>query len=84
MKTTLFTLTTTAQIVYGPKVGSNWIYIRALGNDCYVGGSNVTDADGLKITNNETISLFIERSEVLYGVSKTGAHSIVVLEPSSE
>ena len=84
MKSTLKTLTTTRQVVYGPKVGSNWIYIRALGNDCYIGGSNVTDANGLKVTTNDTISLFIERGEVLYGVSKTGAHSLVVLEPSSE
>ena len=84
MKTTLKTLTETAQVVYGPKVGSNWIYIRALGNDCYIGGSNVTDANGLKVTTNDTISLFIERGEILYGVSKTGAHSLIVLEPSSE
>lgn len=84
MKTTLVTLTQTPQVAYGPKVGSNWIYIRALGNDCYIGGSNVTDANGLKITTNDTISLFIERGEVLYGISKTGSHSLVVLEPSSE
>jgi hypothetical protein len=83
MKSTLKTLTTTAQVVYGPKVGSNWIYIRALGNDCYIGGSDVTDTIGLKITTNETISLFIERGEILYGVSKTGSHSLVVLEPLS-
>jgi len=84
MKTTLVTLTETAQVVYGPKVGSNWIYIRALGNDCYIGGSNVTNANGLKVTTNDTISLFLERGEILYGVSKTGSHSLVVLEPSSE
>jgi hypothetical protein len=83
MKSTLKTLTTTAQVVYGPKVGSNWIYIRALGNDCYIGGSDVTDSIGLKITNNEIISLFIERGEILYGISKTGSHSLVVLEPLS-
>ena len=83
MKSTLYTLTETRQIVYGPKVGSNWIYIRALGNDCYIGGDNVTDSNGLKITTNETISLFLERGEILYGVSKTGAHSLVVLEPLS-
>jgi hypothetical protein len=83
MKTSLKTLTTTAQVVYGPKVGSNWIYIRALGNDCYIGGSDVSDTIGLQITNNETISLFIERGEILYGVSKTGSHSLVVLEPLS-
>ena len=84
MKTTLVTLTQKPQVAYGPKVGSNWIYIRALGNDCYIGGSNVSDANGLKVTTNDTISLFIERGEVLYGVSKTGAHSLAVLEPSSE
>ena len=84
MKTTLVTLTETAQVAYGPKVGSNWIYIRALGNDCYIGGSDVDDTNGLKVTTNDTISLFIERGEVLYGVSKTGAHSLIVLEPSSE
>ena len=83
MKTTLVTLTQTPQVAYGPKVGSNWIYIRALGNDCYIGGSNVSDANGLKVTTNDTISLFIERGEVLYGISKTGAHSLVVLQPSS-
>jgi hypothetical protein len=81
MKTSLKTLTTTAQVVYGPKVGSSWIYIRALGNDCYIGGSDVTDTIGLKITTNDTISLFIKRGQVLYGVSKTGSHSLIVLEP---
>ena len=79
----LITLNQTAQIVYGPKVGSNWIAIRALGNDCYVGGANVTDANGLKITTNETLNLFVERGEILYAISKTGVHSLVVLEPSS-
>lgn len=80
----LVTLTTERVVCYGPKVGSNWIAIRALGNDCYVGGADVEDLNGLKITNNETLNLFVERGEILYGVSKTGAHSIVILEPSSE
>jgi hypothetical protein len=83
MKSTLKTLTTERQVIYGPKVGSNWIYIRASGNDCYIGGADVTDANGLQITNGNTISLFIERGEILYGVSKTGSHSLVVLEPLS-
>ena len=83
MKSTLYTLSETRQVIYGPKVGSNWIYIRATGNDCYIGGADVTDSNGLNIKNGDTLSTFIERGEVLYGVSKTGAHTVTVLEPSS-
>ena len=83
MKTRLVTLTETAQLAYGPKVGANWIYIRALGNDCYIGGADVTDTNGLKITTNDTLSLFVEKGEKIWGISKSGVHSLVVLEPES-
>jgi hypothetical protein len=83
MKSTTYTLTAERQVVYGPKVGSNWIYIRATGNDCYIGGANVTDTNGLNIKNGDTLSIFVERGQSLYGVGKTESHVITVLEPSS-
>lgn len=77
------TLTETRVLVYGPKIGSNWIYIRAQGNDCFIGGNDVTDLNGLKIINTETLAVFVERGEQIYGVSKSGVHSLTILEPSS-
>ena len=76
------TLSETAQLIYPAKSGSNWIYIKAEGNDCYIGGSNVTsNGNGMKIINTETLSLFVESGEDVWGVSKSGVHSVIVFRP---
>ena len=84
MITERFTLTETRQLIYPAKTGSNWIYIKAEGNDCYIGGDNVTtDGNGMKIINTETLSVFVESGEEVWAISKTGVHAVILFRPVS-
>jgi hypothetical protein len=81
MKQTVYAVTTTAVKVRAAVAEQATIYLRAQGNDTYVGGSDVTTTTGLKLTNAETQQMVIPNQEELWAIVATGSHNLVVLEP---
>ena len=82
MISTTYTVTTTAVKVYDKTNASERIYVRATGSDVFVGGSNVSTANGLKLDANAVIEIFLDGAETLYAIVNTGSHSLAVLSPS--
>jgi len=55
------------------------VHVTPDGNDAYLGGADVTTANGLKIQNNTTVIITIPPNEELWVVMGTGTHSIRTL-----
>ena len=75
-------MTTTAVKVYDKTNASERIYVRATGSDIYLGGSDVTTGNGLKLDANAVIEIFVDGQETLYAIVSTGSHTLNVLAPS--
>jgi hypothetical protein len=82
MKSTQYTVTTTAVKVYDKTNASERIYVRATGSDMYLGGSDVSTTNGLKLDANTVIEIFLDGSETLYAIVNTGSHTLNVLAPN--
>ena len=82
MKSTAYTVTTTAIKVYEKTNASERIYVRATGSDIYLGGSDVTTSNGLKLDANTVIEIFVDGQETLYAIVNTGSHTLNVLGPN--
>ena len=63
MKSTQYTVTTTAVKVYDKTNASERIYVRATGSDIYLGGSDVSTTNGLKLDANSVIEIFVDGAE---------------------
>jgi len=81
MKQTVYAVTTTAVKVRAANAEQATIYLRCVGNDTYVGGSDVTASTGLKLTNAATQEMVIPNQEELWAIVATGTHNLVVIEP---
>jgi DNA-binding beta-propeller fold protein YncE len=55
------------------------IVIRPDGNDVYIGGSDVTTSNGLKIDNNTNFTVEVPQGEELWAVVPTGTHAVIIL-----
>jgi hypothetical protein len=76
---TQVTITTTASIIVSANSYKN-VYLHNLGGGAiYLGGSNVTTANGYKLDNGDKLTLIIGDTEALYGVAASGTHTLAVL-----
>ena len=71
--------TTAAKIVSAAINEPRTIVIRPDGNDLYIGGSDVTITNGLKIDNNTNFTIQIPPNEELWAVVGSGTHGVWVL-----
>ena len=81
MKQTVYAVTTTAVKVRAANAEQATIYLRPSANDIFVGGSDVTSSNGLKLTNAATQEMVIPNQEELWAIVSTGTHDLVVVEP---
>lgn len=85
MISTTTTITTTrAKIISAAVNETRTVNIQALGNDCFVGGSDVTTANGFKIANNTSVIIVIPPNDELWAVVSTGTHSVSTLTSFAE
>ena len=55
------------------------VHVYPSGNDCFVGGSDVTTANGFKIQNNTTITVVVPPNTELWAVVASGTHTVMTL-----
>lgn len=60
------------------------VHVYPSGNDCFVGGSDVTTANGFKIQNNTTITVVVPPNEELWAVVSSGTHNVMTLTNFAE
>ena len=82
MKSTKYTVTTTAQIVVPAKNFNRGVYTHITGNGIvYLGDSTVTSATGTPTEKHTTpFSLFVPAGETIYAIVATATEDLRVLD----
>jgi c-di-GMP-binding flagellar brake protein YcgR len=55
------------------------VNVRATSNDVYIGGADVTSANGLPLRQHESIIVVIPPNEELWAITSSGTHTIATL-----
>jgi len=85
MISTTTTVTATAVKIVSKAVNeTRTVVIRPGGNDMYIGGADVTTANGLVISNNTNFTIEIPPNEELWCVVGSGSHTVTILTSFAE
>ena len=84
ISTTSNKTTTRAKVISAAVNETRTVNVQSSGNDCYVGGSDVTTSNGFKIANNTSVIIIIPPNEELWAVVATGTHSLSTLTSFAE
>lgn len=71
--------TTRVKIVSAAVNSTRTVIVRPVGNDLYIGGSDVTTANGLQISKDTNFSIVVPPGDELWAVVPTGTHSVTTL-----
>jgi hypothetical protein len=78
-KSQQFTVTTTAQIVVPALIGDQSAYLHSASGTLYIGGADLTTANGYRLDNGDKLSLLIGDHEALYAITSSGTATLYVL-----
>jgi hypothetical protein len=81
MKSIVVTVTTSPTLVVAADNFARHCYLHSSSGSLYIGGSNVTSANGLHMANNTTLEIFVPTNETIYAISASSTHTMRVLTP---
>lgn len=81
MKTSVVTVTTAATLLVAADNKERVVYLHSGTGSVYVGGSDVTAATGIHLSNGTTMELSLPFNETLYGITSASSHTIRTLTP---
>jgi hypothetical protein len=80
MISTVTSVTTTRiKIVSKAVNATRSVNVRATSNDLYIGGADVTSANGLPLRQHDLITVIIPPNEELWAITSSGTHTIATL-----
>ena len=83
MKSFAVNVTTTATTVVPADNDTRTVYLHnESGGSIYLGGSDVTSANGYHLKNNETMSIVVPGGSTLRAIVSSGSATLIVLRPS--
>jgi hypothetical protein len=88
MRSRAITVNTTATVVLDGAMNSpddyliKNVYLKPTGADVYLGGSDVTTANGFVLAKDTTFYINLNPGQSLYAIVGTGSHAMSVLEDS--
>ena len=84
MISTTYTVDTTPVLLAAAHpTESRWIYIEPGNQDIYIGGAGITSLTGMKLEKLTIFPMYLPPLEAVYGLSRTGAHDVTVMEPAT-
>lgn len=78
-KSAVYTVTTTASIVVPALIGDQSAYLHSASGTLYIGGADLTTANGYRLDNGDKLSLLIGDHEALYAITTSGTATLYVL-----
>ncbi len=78
-KSQVFTVTTTAAVVVPSIIGDQSAYLHSASGAIYIGGADLTTANGYRLDNGDKLSLLIGDHEALYAMTTSGTATLYVL-----
>lgn len=78
-KSAVFTVTTTAAIVVPENRAFQMAYLHSASGTLYIGGADLTAANGYRLDNGDKLSLMVGDHQALYAVTSSGTATLYVL-----
>ena len=75
--------TTRVEIVSKAVNATRSVNVRATSNDVYIGGADVTSANGFNLRQHENITVMIPPNEELWAIASSGTHTVSTLTDSA-
>ena len=71
---------TTATLLVAANIMDQTVWVHNSGGTTYIGGSNVTTANGYKLDTDDKMELPVGDNEGLYGITASSSHIVAVLK----
>ena len=77
------TVTTTASVVVPSMIGDQSVYLHSSSGTLYIGGADLTTANGYRMDNGDKLSLLVGDHQDLYAITSTGTATLYVLRQTN-
>ncbi len=81
MKSTVVTVTTSPTLLIAADNQNRVCYLHCDTGSIYIGGSDVTAANGLHLSNGTTMEITLPIGQTIYGVTSSSTHTMRTLTP---
>jgi protein involved in polysaccharide export with SLBB domain len=78
-KSEVKTVTTTAAIVVSADIADQTVWLHSSSGTLYIGGSDLTVANGYRLDNGDKITINVGDHEALYAITSSGTATLYVL-----
>jgi len=78
-KSAVYTVTTSAAIIVPSEIGDQMAYLHSASGAVYIGGADLTAANGYRLDNGDKLSLMVGDHQALYAVTSSGTATLYVL-----
>jgi hypothetical protein len=78
-KSAQFTVTTSAQIVVPEEIGDQMAYLHSASGALYIGGADLSLANGYRLDNGDKLTLRVGDHSALYAMTSSGTATLYVL-----
>jgi len=78
-KSTVITVTSTAAIAVPANIGDQTVCLHSSSGTLYIGGLDLTTANGYRLDNGDKLTILVGGSEALYAITSSGTANLYVL-----
>ena len=78
-KSEVKTVTTTAAIVVSADIADQTVWLHSSSGTLYIGGADLTVANGYRLDNGDKISINVGDYQALYAITSSGTATLYVL-----
>ena len=78
-KTAQVSVTTTRTLVVPELIGDQSVYLHSSSGTIYIGGSDVTTANGYRLDNGDKLTIMVGDHEALYAITSSGTANLYVM-----
>ena len=73
------TVTTTASVVVPSMIGDQSVYLHSSSGTLYIGGADLTTANGYRLDNGDKLTMMVGDHEALYAITSSGTANLYVM-----
>ena len=78
-RSSVATVTTTKAIVVPQEIGDQSVYLHSASGTIYIGGEDLTAANGYRLDNGDKLTLMVGDHSALYAMTSSGTATLFVL-----
>jgi hypothetical protein len=78
-KTEQVSVTTTKTLVVPELIGDQSVYLHSSSGTLYIGGADLTTANGYRMDNGDKLTIMVGDHEALYAITTSGTANLFVM-----